>query len=48
LKRPWAVQRYSKIFDDLHQEIFARPEVSGGRIVVLFDLYKEIEKDLSK
>ena len=41
LKRPWAVQRYSKIFDDLHQEIFARPEVSGGRIVVLFDLYKE-------
>ncbi|MEP6518518.1 AIPR family protein [Microcoleus vaginatus] len=48
LKRPWAVQRYSKIFDDLHQEIFARPEVSGGRIVVLFDLYKEIEKDLPK
>jgi len=46
LKRPWAVQRYSKIFDDLHQDIFARPEVSGGRIVVLFDLYKEIEKDL--
>ena len=48
LKRPWAVQRYSKIFDDLHQEIFARPEVTGGRIVVLFDLYKEIEKDLIK
>ena len=48
LNRPWAVQRYSKIFDDLHQEIFARPEVSGGRIVVLFDLYKEIEKDLVK
>ena len=46
LKRPWVVQRYSKIFDDLHQEIFARPEVSGGRIVVLFDLYKEVEKDL--
>jgi hypothetical protein len=48
LKRPWAVQRYSKIFDDLHQEIFARPEVSGGRIVILFDLYKEIERDLPK
>ncbi|MBW4549867.1 MAG: AIPR family protein [Aphanocapsa sp. GSE-SYN-MK-11-07L] len=48
LKRPWSVQRYSKIFDDLHQEIFARPEVSGGRIVVLFDLYKEIERDLPK
>lgn len=48
LKRPSSVQRYSKIFDDLHQEIFARPEVTGGRIVVLFDLYKEIEKDLEK
>lgn len=48
LKRPWNVQRSSKIFDDLHQEIFARPEVSGGRIVVLFDLYKEIEKDLPR
>jgi AIPR protein len=48
LKRPWSVQRPSKIFDDLHQEIFARPEVTGGRIVVLFDLYKEIEKDLIK
>jgi AIPR protein len=48
LKRPWDVQRYSKIFDDLHQEIFARPEVTGGRIVVLFDIYKEIEKDLVK
>lgn len=46
LKRPSSVQRYSKIFDDLHQEIFARPEVTGGRIVVLFDLYKEIERSL--
>ncbi|AFZ13481.1 Abortive phage infection protein [Crinalium epipsammum PCC 9333] len=48
LKRPWAVQNFNKIFDDSHQEIFARPEVTGGRIVVLFDLYKEIEKDLCK
>jgi hypothetical protein len=46
LKRPSSVQRYSKIFDDLHQDIFARPEVTGGRIVVLFDLYKEIEQNL--
>lgn len=48
LKRPSSVQRYSKIFDDLHQEIFARPEVTGGRIVVLFDLYREVERDLAK
>jgi hypothetical protein len=46
LKRPSSVQRYSKIFDDLHQEIFARPEVTGGRIIVLFDLYKQIEQNL--
>lgn len=48
LKRPSDVQRYSKIFDDLHHEIFARPEVTGGRIVVLFDLYKAIEQYLVK
>lgn len=48
LKRPSSVQRYSKIFDDLHQEIFARPEVTGGRIVVLFELYKEIEQSLAQ
>ncbi|HEY9692240.1 MAG TPA: AIPR family protein [Oculatellaceae cyanobacterium] len=48
LKRPSSVQRYSKIFDDMHQEIFARPEVTGGRIIALFELYKEIEQNLSQ
>jgi hypothetical protein len=48
LKRPSSVQRYSKIFDDMHQEIFARPEVTGGRIIALFELYKEIERNLSQ
>lgn len=48
LKRPSSVQRYSKIFDDLHQDIFSRPEVTGGRIVVLFDLYKEVERNLAQ
>ncbi|WP_414755398.1 AIPR family protein [Anabaena sp. CCY 9910] len=48
LKQPSLVQRHSKIFDDLHQQIFARPEVTGGRIVVLFNLYKEIEQNLVK
>jgi len=48
LREPSSVQRFSKIFDDSHQKIFARPEVTGGRIVALFDLFKEIEKDLDK
>lgn len=48
LKRPSSVQRYSKIFDDMHQEIFSRPEVTGGRIIALFELYKEIERNLSQ
>ncbi|MEM9118160.1 MAG: AIPR family protein [Cyanobacteria bacterium P01_F01_bin.56] len=46
-KKPSSVQRYSNIFDNLHQEIFARPEVTGGRIVVLFELYKEVESKLN-
>ncbi|MDA0266492.1 MAG: AIPR family protein [Cyanobacteria bacterium] len=45
-KKPSSVQRYSNIFDNLHQEIFARPEVAGGRIVILFELYQEVEKKL--
>ncbi len=48
LKEPWAVQNISKIFDEWHQRIFARPEVTGGRIVTLFKLYTEIQKDLEK
>lgn len=47
-KEPWLVQRTKKIFDEFHHEIFARPEVTGGRIVVLFELYREIKLDLDK
>ncbi len=46
LKEPWTVHQTYKIFDDLHQKIFARPEVTGDRIVVLFDLYREVENNL--
>ncbi len=48
LKEPWAVQNTSKIFDEWHQRIFARPEVTGGRIVTLFKLYTEIQENLDK
>lgn len=48
IRAPWLVQRTKKIFDESHQEIFARPPVTGSRIVVLFELYREIELDLDK
>lgn len=45
-KEPWTVHQSYKIFDESHQKIFARPEVTGGRIVVLFELYREVENNL--
>ena len=48
LKEPWAVQGIKKIFEDSHAKVFARPEVTGGRIVSLFKLYTEILKDVEK
>jgi hypothetical protein len=48
LREPWLIQRTKKIFDESHHQIFARPEVTGGRIVILFELYREIEHDLRK
>jgi hypothetical protein len=48
LKEPWLIQRTKKIFDESHHDIFARPEVTGGRIVVLFVIYKKIEVELGK
>lgn len=46
LSEPWRVQRPSKIFDEWHPEIFARPEVSGARIISLFKVYRKIEEEL--
>ena len=48
LKEPWAVQGIKKIFEDSHAKVFARPEVTGGRIVTLFKLYTEILKDIEQ
>ncbi len=48
LQEPWAVQNTSKIFDEWHQKIFSRPQVTGERIVTLFKLYTEIQQDLEK
>ena len=48
LKEPWAVQGIKKIFEDSHAKVFARLEVTGGRIVTLFKLYTEIIEDIEQ
>ena len=39
VKEPWACHQSYKLFDELHARIFARPEVTGGRIVILYRIY---------
>lgn len=42
LKQPWTCHQSYKILDELHAEIFARPEVSAHRIVAIADLHSVI------
>jgi AIPR protein len=47
-KQPWSCHQTYRLFDDLHGPIFARIEVNGNRIIVLYQLYTIIESKLSK
>ena len=38
LRQPWACHQSYKILDELHAEIFARPEVNSHRVVAMVDL----------
>ena len=38
LKQPWACHQSYKILDELHTDIFARPEVNSHRVVAMVDL----------
>jgi hypothetical protein len=42
LKQPWTCHQSYKILDELHAEIFARPEVTAPRIVAVTDLHTAI------
>jgi hypothetical protein len=42
LKEPWTCHQSYKILDELHAEIFARPEVNADRIVAVADLHSKI------
>jgi len=42
LKEPWATHRKYQVFGDKHADLFARPEVTADRIVMLHEMVKVI------
>ena len=48
LKEPWTTHRKYQVFDEKHNEIFARPEVTSHRIVFLFLLNECVQMCMPK
>ncbi len=48
LKEPWTCHQTYKILDELHGDIFARPEVTAPRILAVVDLETAIEQCLDQ
>jgi AIPR protein len=46
LKEPWTCHQTYKILDELHSDIFARPEVNAHRIVAVVDLQTTIQSSM--
>lgn len=46
LKEPWGTHRKYQVFDDKYNELFARPEVTASRIILLDILNKNIKKKI--
>ncbi len=46
LEQPWACHQTYRLFDELHSDIFARPEVDAQRIIALHQLYDAVEAAL--
>jgi hypothetical protein len=46
LKEPWATHRKSEVLDDLHADLFGRPEVTADRIVLCQAIIDEIDAAL--
>ena len=42
LREPWATHRKYQVFDDKHSDLFARPQVTADRIVMLHIIREEI------
>jgi hypothetical protein len=48
LKEPWATHRKSEVLDDLHADLFGRPEVTADRIVLCQAIIDEIDAALPR
>ena len=48
LNKPEAWSQNYKLFDDLHGEIFARPEVNAHRAIFVYDSYRVVMEKLGK
>ena len=48
LEQPWSCHQSYRYFDDLHSEIFARPEVAAIRIVTLVAVLEAVQESLKQ
>jgi len=46
LLQPWSCHQPYKIFDDLYDQIYARPAVTAKRIILIYEIMKVIEQRL--
>lgn len=46
LLRPWSCHQKYKVMDELHSEIFGRPDVTGERILGYWECFKSLETAL--
>ena len=48
LGQPWACHQTYRLFDELHSQIFARPDLNATRIVTRIDAFTAVEDQLDK
>jgi hypothetical protein len=48
LEQPWACHQTYRLFDELHSDIFGRPEVDADRVVAILDLCHEVTRRAAK
>ena len=46
LGQPWACHQTYRLFDELHSQIFARPDVNANRIVSRIDAFTSVSEEL--
>lgn len=48
LGQPWTCHQTYRLFDELHAEIFARPDVNATRIISRIDAFTIVEEEIQK